>query len=66
LKVTPVAGVGKALKSKKLSPKFIGPYQILKQIGSIAYQIALPPNLSNFIMSFMCLNFVNIFMTLFM
>jgi len=45
LKVTPVNGVGRALKSKKLSPKFIGPYQILKRIGSVAYQIALPPNL---------------------
>jgi len=30
LKVTPVTRVGRALKSKKLSPKFIGPYQILK------------------------------------
>jgi len=46
LKVTPVTGVGRALKSRKLTPKFIGPYQILKRIGSVAYQIALPPNLS--------------------
>jgi len=46
LKVTPVTGVGRALKSRKLTPKFISPYQILKRIGSVAYQIALPPNLS--------------------
>jgi len=46
LKVTPVTGVGRALKSRKLTPKFIGPYQILKRIGFVAYQIALPPNLS--------------------
>ena len=47
LKVTPVTGVGRALKSRKLSPKFIGPYQILKRIGSVAYLIALPPHLAN-------------------
>jgi hypothetical protein len=35
------------LKSKKLTPKFIGPYQILKRVGSVAYEIALPPNLAN-------------------
>ena len=29
------------------NPKFIGPFQILKRIGPIAYQIALPPDLSN-------------------
>ena len=39
LKVTPVTRVGRALKSRKLTPKFIGPYQILKRIGSVAYQI---------------------------
>ena len=46
LKVTHVNGVGRALKSRKLTPKFTGPYQILKRIGSVTYQIALPPNLS--------------------
>jgi hypothetical protein len=47
LRVTPMTGVGRALKSKKLTPRFIGPYQILKRIGDVAYQIALPPRLSN-------------------
>ncbi|XP_020209451.1 uncharacterized protein LOC109794417 [Cajanus cajan] len=47
LKVTPTRGVGRAIKAKKLNPKFIGSYQILKRIGSVAYQIALPPFLSN-------------------
>ena len=47
LKVSPVTGVGRALKSKKLTPKFLGPYQILRKIGPMAYEIALPPNLSN-------------------
>uniref|UniRef100_A0A151UHD6 Tf2-1-like SH3-like domain-containing protein n=2 Tax=Cajanus cajan TaxID=3821 RepID=A0A151UHD6_CAJCA len=47
LKVTPWTGVGRALKSCKLTPRFIDPYQILKRIGEVAYQIALPPSLSN-------------------
>ena len=46
LRVTPVTGVGRSIKSKKLTPRFIGPFQILKKIGPVAYQIALPPFLS--------------------
>jgi hypothetical protein len=42
-----VRQVGRALKSKKLTSKFIGPYQILRRIGNVAYKIALPPSLSN-------------------
>ena len=47
LRVTPTTGVGRALKSKKLTPRFIGPYQITKRVGEVAYQVALPPSLSN-------------------
>jgi len=32
LRVTHVTGVGRALKSKKLTPRFIGQYQILERI----------------------------------
>ena len=47
LRVTPVTGVGRALKSKKLTSRFIGPYQIYARVGDVAYRVALPPNLSN-------------------
>ncbi|GAU16878.1 hypothetical protein TSUD_368270 [Trifolium subterraneum] len=47
LRVTSTTGVGRALKSKKLTSKFIGPYQISERIGKVAYRIALPVTLSN-------------------
>ena len=47
LRVTPTTGIGRVLKSRKLTPRFIGPYQITRRIGAAAYEIALPPHLSN-------------------
>ncbi|XP_050908647.1 uncharacterized protein LOC127122338 [Lathyrus oleraceus] len=47
LRVNHVTCVGCALKSKKLTPKFIGPYQISQRIGVVAYRVALPSDLSN-------------------
>ncbi|KAG2401190.1 uncharacterized protein HKW66_Vig0197740 [Vigna angularis] len=47
LRLNPVTGVGRAVRPKKLSPKFIGSYQILRKIGPVAYELALPPQLSN-------------------
>ncbi|MCI66837.1 hypothetical protein A2U01_0088095, partial [Trifolium medium] len=32
LRVTPTTNVGRSLKAKKLTPKFIGPYQITERI----------------------------------
>lgn len=43
LRFNPVTSVGRALKLKKLNPKFIGLYHILQRVGVVAYRIALPP-----------------------
>ena len=42
-----MTGVGRALKSRKLTSRFIGLYQIFEKVGNVAYRVALPPNLSN-------------------
>ncbi|XP_016185475.1 uncharacterized protein LOC107627128 [Arachis ipaensis] len=47
LRVTPTTGIGRAIKTKKLNPRFIEPFEILRRFGLVAYQVALPPHLSN-------------------
>ena len=47
LRVSPMTGIGRSIRAKKLNPRFIGPFQILKRVGQVAYHIALPPHLSN-------------------
>ncbi|XP_050875052.1 uncharacterized protein LOC127078661 [Lathyrus oleraceus] len=47
LRVTPVTCVGRSLKSKKLTPLFIGLYQFTYRIRAVTYRVALPPSLSN-------------------
>ena len=33
-------------KRGKLSPRFIGPFEILERIDTVEYQLALPPSMS--------------------
>ena len=40
-------GVMRFGKKGKLSPRYIGPFEILKRIGDFAYKLALPPSLAN-------------------
>ena len=45
-KVMPKRGVVRFSKRGKLSPRFIGPFEILERVGTIAYRLALPPSMS--------------------
>ena len=46
LKVMPKRRVVRFGKRGKLSPRFIGPFKILERVGTVAYQLALPPSMS--------------------
>ena len=46
VKVSPTKGVFRFGKRGKLSPRYVGPFEILKRVGAVAYQIALPPRMS--------------------
>ena len=46
LKVAPMKAVLRFRRKGKFSPRFIGPFEILKRVGKVAYRLALPPVLS--------------------
>ncbi|XP_049345409.1 uncharacterized protein LOC125809909 [Solanum verrucosum] len=46
LKGSPMKGVMRFGKRGKLSPRYIGPFEFLKRVGEVAYELALPPILS--------------------
>ena len=47
LKVMPMRRVVRFDKRGKLSSRFIGPFEILEMIGTVAYRFALPPSMSS-------------------
>ncbi|XP_076937592.1 uncharacterized protein LOC143605320 [Bidens hawaiensis] len=47
LKVSPWRGIRRFGTKGKLSPCFIGPFEILDRVGEVSYRLALPPQLSH-------------------
>ncbi|XP_070014984.1 uncharacterized protein [Nicotiana sylvestris] len=46
LKVSSMKGVIRFGKKGKLSPRFIGPFEVFRRIGEVVYELALPRSLS--------------------
>ena len=46
LEVMPKRGVIRFGKRRKLSPRFMGSFEILERLGTVAYRLALPPSMS--------------------
>ena len=47
LKVSPMRKILRFGKAGKLSPRYIGPYEIIQRVGTLAYKLKLPEELSN-------------------
>ena len=47
LKVMSKRGVVRFGKREKLAPRYIGPFEILERLGTIAYRLALPSSFSS-------------------
>ena len=47
MKVSPCKGITRFGKKSKSSPRYVGPFKILKKVGNIAYELALPPHMQH-------------------
>ena len=47
LRVSLMKGVMRFDKKGKLSPRYVGPFEIVKRVRKVAYKLALPPNIPN-------------------
>jgi hypothetical protein len=47
LKMSPMRGLCYFKVRGKLTPRFIGPFMIMEKRGEVAYQLELPPQLSD-------------------
>ena len=45
LKVSPWNGLTRFGKKSKLSLRYVDPFEILKRVGKVAYELALPPHM---------------------
>ncbi|XP_073276483.1 uncharacterized protein [Primulina huaijiensis] len=46
VKASPMKGVVRFSKSGKLNPRNVGPFEILERVGTLAYRLALPLDMS--------------------
>jgi hypothetical protein len=60
LKVSPMRGTRRFKVKGKLSPRYVGPFKILDRKGEVAYQLELPPQLSDVHDVFTCRNSRNV------